>query len=50
MGSGKRNYRAMRFSSRVYKKKSSSVKEEEKKEPNKEDVDRLVALFQKKKE
>ena len=50
MGSGKKNYRALRFNSRLGKvKKEEKSEEVDKKEPNKEDVDRLIALFQKRK-
>ena len=47
MGSGKKNFRALRFSNKFHKKKEMPKEEETQK--NKEDVDRLVALFQKKK-
>ena len=39
----------MRFSSRFHKKKEMPKEETERKEPSKEYIDRLVALFQKKK-
>jgi len=50
MGSGKRNYRSLRMSGRKWKKdQPQTIIEEEKKAPSKEDVDKLIALFQKNK-
>jgi len=51
MGSGKRNYRSLRMSGRKWKKDQpeAKIEEEEKKTPPKEEVDKLIALFQKKK-
>ena len=49
MGGGKRNYNAMRRRHVQWRKKDVPIELEPTKHPSKEDVDNLIALFEKRK-
>ena len=48
MGGGKRNYNSMRRRHVQWRKKDAPIEAEPRKTPPKEDVDRLIALLEKK--